>query len=92
MSEESLDGRCIIGIRCRVHYGYLHLMHILLNFLSVVIGGIVDKDHRVLLPSWRVQVELGNEVPQEEHERILVGSSMAEGEVNTTICIKGSDH
>ena len=91
-AEECLDGCCRVRIGPREHDWHLHLPEILECLDTHVVWSIVCKNHAALLPTWSLEVQLRDQVPQEKHIGILVSVGVAQTEVNSAIRVQSCDH
>ena len=57
-----------------------------------MIGGIIQENHAVLLPTWSLPIQVLHQVPHEEHEGVLVSVSVAQGEVDSAVRVQRGDH
>ena len=57
-----------------------------------MIWSIICKNHAALLPTWSLEVQLRDQVPQEKHIGILVSVGVAQTEEDPAIRVQSHDH
>ena len=92
MREEGLN-RCSLGtVWGCVHVRHLHLVEITPDLLPSVYSRVVHDYEGVLLPAKRLEVELVDQVPHEQHEDVLIRGDVTERKVHPSVRIQRGDH
>ena len=91
-TEECLDGCRRVRVGSREHDRHLHLPEILACLDTHVIWSIICKNHAALLPTWSLEVQLRDQVPQEKHIGILISVGVAQTKEDPAIRVQSCDH
>lgn len=91
MCEERLDGRNVVAVRRQKHQRDLQLPEGVDGSVASMPGGVVQKHHAVLSPTWPILVQLLAEMTQVHGDDIRVGMHLRVAGVEVADGVKGHD-